>query len=293
MSHNIARSDTKVNYFSIYCQYAHTMFRIMEQQDGNTGVTALARGLELLRCFTPQATELSNGELAERTGLPKSTVSRLTHTLVDLGYLRQSGRAYRVGPSVLALGYAALANLRVRDVARPHMQALADATRTLVSLAARDRLSMIYMENCRSAANVTLRTVTGTQLPLAKTSIGRAFLAGLPTDERNFLIQQLAARELAHDSSHNTTTWPAQQEALNRELQRYAESGYCLSLGEWEKDTNAAATSLIDRDGSDLLVLSISGPAFAVTPRQLIDDLAPRLVALAQHIQSQLRTQAG
>jgi DNA-binding IclR family transcriptional regulator len=173
------------------------------------------------------------------------------------------------------------------------MQALADATRTLVSLAARDRLSMIYLENCRSAANVTLRTVTGTQLPLAKTSIGRAFLAGLPTDERNFLIQQLAARELAHDRTHNSATWPAQQEALNRELQRYAESGYCLSLGEWEKDTNAAATSLIDRDGADLLVLSISGPAFAVTPRQLIDDLAPRLVALAQHIQSQLRTQAG
>lgn len=265
----------------------------MEQDKFSSGVTALARGLELLRCFTPQSTELSNGELAERTGLAKSTVSRLTRTLVDLGYLRQSGRAYRVGPSVLALGYAALANLRVREIARPHMQALANATQTLVSLAARDRLSMIYLENCRSAANVTLRTVTGTQLPLAKTSIGRAFLAGLPADEREFLIQQLAARELAHDSAHASTNWTAQLDALNRELSRHAESGYCLSLGEWEKDTNAAATPLIDRDGTDLLVLSISGPAFAVTPRQLTEDLAPRLVALAQHIEAQLKTQVG
>lgn len=259
------------------------MFRIMEQQDISSGVTALARGLELLRCFTPQATELSNGELAEHTGLPKSTVSRLTRTLVDLGYLRQSGRAYRVGPSVLALGYAALANLRVREIARPHMQALADATQTLVSLATRDRLSMIYLENCRSTANVTLRTVTGTQLPLATTSIGRAFLSGLPTAERDFLIQQLAARE--------SENWPAQGDALEKELRRHAEHGFCLSLGEWEKGTNAAATPLIDRDGTDLLVLSISGPAFAVTPRQLTDDLAPRLVALAHHIEAQLRAQ--
>ncbi|MCO3057777.1 IclR family transcriptional regulator, partial [Pseudomonas aeruginosa] len=57
-------------------------------------VTALARGLELLRCFTPRESLLGNQELARKTGLPKPTVSRLTHTLTRLGYLRhlpQSG----------------------------------------------------------------------------------------------------------------------------------------------------------------------------------------------------------
>ncbi|CAG0953608.1 HTH-type transcriptional regulator TsaQ1/TsaQ2 [Anaerolineae bacterium] len=253
------------------------MFRIMEQDKTDGGVAALARGLELLRCFTPQATSLSNGELAERTGLPKSTVSRLTRTLVDLGYLHQDGRAYRVGPSVLALGYAALANLRVRDVARPHMQALADATQTLVSLATRDRLSMIYLENCRGANNVTLRVAVGTHLPLATTSIGRAFLAGLPAGERAFLLKELAARE--------GRGWRAQAKAVDRELARFSEKGYCLSLGDWQKDTNAAAVPLACSDGSDLFVLSVSGPAFAVTARQLEEDLAPRLVALARHIE--------
>jgi DNA-binding IclR family transcriptional regulator len=257
------------------------MFRMMEPDKTEGGVTALARGLEILRCFSPQETELSNGELAARTGLPKSTVSRLTRTLVELGYLRQSGRAYRVGPSVLALGYAALANLRARDAARPTMQALADATQTLVSLSTRDRLSMIYLENCRSAASVTLRVNVGTHLPLATTSIGRAFLAGLPVAERDFLTAQLAARE--------GSQWPAQEKALARELRRYAEAGYCLSVGEWEKDTNAAAVPLAAEAGADLLVLSISGPAFAVTAKLLEDDLAPRLVALARHLGAQMQ----
>lgn len=262
---------------SCHAEIIDDMFRIMEQEKTDGGVAALARGLELLRCFTPQETSLSNGELAERTGLPKSTVSRLTRTLVDLGYLRLEARAYRVGPSVLALGYAALANLRVRDVARPHMQALADATQALVSLATRDRLSMIYLENCRSANNVTLRVAVGNQLPLATTSIGRAFLAGLPAGERAFLLKELAARE--------GRGWRAQAKAVDRELARFAEKGYCLSLGDWQKDTNAAAVPIACSNGSDLFVLSISGPAFAVTARQLEEDLAPRLVALARHIE--------
>lgn len=260
------------------------MFRIMEHNDdiSATGVAALARGLELLRCFSPQEPELSNGELATHSGLPKSTVSRLTRTLVELGYLRHDAqrRRYRVGPSVLALGYSALANLRMRDAARPHMQALADATNALVSLATRDRLSMIYLENCRSASSVTLRLNVGTQLPLVSSSIGRAFLAGLPEAERAYLLQQLAAREGAG--------WAEQEASIAGELRRYREQGYCLSLGGWNKDVNAAATPLAGAVGADLLVLSISGPAFAVTARQIEEDLAPRLVALARHIEAQM-----
>lgn len=262
------------------------MFRIMEnslKSDG--GVTALARGLELLRCFTPQDTVLSNGELAERSGLPKSTVSRLTGTLVELGYLRHDGRAYRVGPAVLALGYAALANLRVRELLAPQMQALADATQTLVSLATRDRLRMIYLENCRGASNVTLRVAVGTHVPMETTSIGRAFLAGLPAGERGFLLEQLAARVGAD--------WSGLEAGIQRELERHARDGYCLSLGDWRQDTNAVAVALTPPPGGDLVVLSLSGPAFAVTARQLEDELAPRLVALARHAEGVLAESAG
>ena len=52
--------------------------------------TTLARGIELLRCFTADATELSNADLAQRSGLPRPTVSRLTYTLTVLGYLRHT-----------------------------------------------------------------------------------------------------------------------------------------------------------------------------------------------------------
>ncbi|HRN98968.1 MAG TPA: helix-turn-helix domain-containing protein, partial [Flavobacterium sp.] len=75
----------------------------------------------------PADTALGNQELAERSGLPNSTVSRLTYTLSKLGYLvylEETGK-YRMGVPVLGLGYACLSGLKVREVAQPYLDALA------------------------------------------------------------------------------------------------------------------------------------------------------------------------
>src|SRR5579862_6725830 len=87
-------------------------------------IGALHRGLEILRCFRAADGSLGNQELAERSGLPKATVSRLTYTLSKLGYLvylNSEGR-YRMGVPVLALGYACLGGIKIRETAQPHMQ---------------------------------------------------------------------------------------------------------------------------------------------------------------------------
>ena len=68
-------------------------------------VSALARGLEVLRAFTPTEGLLGNGEIVERTGLPKPTVTRLTYTLTKLGYLAYVERLgkYQLAPAALVL----------------------------------------------------------------------------------------------------------------------------------------------------------------------------------------------
>jgi DNA-binding IclR family transcriptional regulator len=217
------------------------------------------------------------------TGLPKSTVSRLTKTLVELGYLRHDAknRQYFVGPSVLALGYSALANLRVADIARPHMQALADATGALISLATRDRLSMLYLEACSSDTTMTLKMRRGVRMPIVTTSIGRAFLAALPDKEREYLLSALRQKSDPEADARD-------QAALKREFLRFETEGHCLSLGEWNSDVNAAATPIYWKGGTDLIVISISGPSFIITQRFLQDELVPRLMDLATHITRQL-----
>ena len=255
----------------------------MEEDDLEAGkdrlfVTALARGLTVLRAFQPGDSLLGNQELAARTGLPKSTISRLTYTLLQLGYLAQdpdSGR-YRPGVGVLALGYAALSTLDLRDVAAPLMRALSQETGHSVTLAARSGVSMIYVEASRAPTRLGIKLDVGSTVPLATTAIGRAWLAGLSAHERSAVLDELRL--------HYASRWPAIHAGITTALQDYAEKGYCLSLGEFEADINAIGVALQPRPGQPPLALNCSGPAFRLSKAMLEEEIAPRLLALARQL---------
>src|SRR3954467_2730375 len=92
-------------------------------------VSALERGISLLRCFTEERRVLTSTELSRLTGVPRPTVTRLASTLVTLGLLCQEpeGDRYMLGPGVVSLARVFLAGLDVRAIARPMMQMLAEA----------------------------------------------------------------------------------------------------------------------------------------------------------------------
>src|SRR5690606_23634899 len=94
-------------------------------------VSALARGISILRAFTPSRHELSAKELMQITGLPKPTLLRLLDTLCELELLRYSERLSRYVPGLGLLHLAApvLARMTIRQLARPLMQELADHMR--------------------------------------------------------------------------------------------------------------------------------------------------------------------
>jgi DNA-binding IclR family transcriptional regulator len=143
-------------------------------------VAALARGLDVLACFRTSDKVLSNQDIAERCKLPKSTVSRLTHTLTRLGYLQfvESSAKYRLGIATLALGSAMLARMNARQLARPHMQELAEATGAVVAMGTCAQRAMIYVEICRSRAPVTISLDVGARLPLATTALAQYKVLG-------------------------------------------------------------------------------------------------------------------
>ncbi|WP_404301047.1 IclR family transcriptional regulator [Alicycliphilus denitrificans] len=150
-----------------------------EGADSRRFVTALARGLELLACFQVDEKWLSNAEIAARTGLLKPTVVRLAYTLCVLGYLRHSRESgkYALGDGLAALGITMVSNLKLRRIARPYMQDLADRYDISVSLGIRNGLSVLYVENCRSGAPLSLGLDLGSRIPIAETAMGHALLA--------------------------------------------------------------------------------------------------------------------
>jgi len=244
-------------------------------------VTALARGLELLRCFSPRESVLSNQELARKANLPRPTVSRLTYTLTRLGYLKQLPQGkYQLDVGVMSFGYGMLSNLSIRAVAHPLMEQMANHANAAVAMAARDRLQMVYLDVVHGQGNLTMRRQVGTHLPMHLSAAGRACLAGLPENECDFLLDHIRTRH-AED-------WPKLRKGLEKAFRDYADYGYCLSIGEWHRDVNAVAVPMTHAQHG-LLAFNCGGPSFQRSREKLEEDIGPRLVHMVSNIEASTR----
>jgi DNA-binding IclR family transcriptional regulator len=245
-------------------------------------VTALARGLDVLSAYRSRDRMLGNQELAKRSGLPKSTISRLTYTLTKLGYLEHAQDAtgatgYRLGSAVLALGSTMLARMDMRAVARPLMQELADHSQAMVSLGMRDRTSMIYVENCRSESALTLSLDVGSRIPIATTAMGRAYLALCSEGERNDLLQRVRER--------HPELWPQVEAGVARALDEYRRLGCCTSFGEWQPHVNAVAVAFRPPTGRSIMAINCGGAGVNLSREFLLEEVRPLLVGMGERLQ--------
>jgi DNA-binding IclR family transcriptional regulator len=241
-------------------------------------VTALARGLDILRAYRPGDTLLGNRDLAERTGLAKATVSRLTYTLTQLGYLRLDAAAgrYALDAGILALGFAFLANCDILELARPHMRAFAREAGVAVSLGCRDGDEVVYLETIRSETALSLGLATGSRLSMLTSSMGRAYLAIQPAAERAALLARLG-RGAGADAA-------ALGVAARQAVAAFARDGCCYSMRDWHPDVNAVAVPFRDPRQDRWLMLTASGPAASMAPAMFTEHIGPRLRTLAAHL---------
>jgi DNA-binding IclR family transcriptional regulator len=242
-------------------------------------VAALARGLEVLRAFRPHDGVLGNLEIAERTQLPRPTVTRLTYTLTRLGYLTYLERLgrYKLAPAALSIGYAAMANFRIREVARPFMQAMADDAAASVALGGPDRLSMVYIGHCRSGeTQVGVRLDVGSRVPMATSAMGRAYLAALTEAERAEIYDYMQRRAGAD--------WAKLKAAIEDGIEQVARYGFAMSVGDWQEDINGVGVPFVPDDGSGILAFNCGAPAFRLGRDRLQHELGPRLVAMVRSV---------
>jgi DNA-binding IclR family transcriptional regulator len=242
-------------------------------------VEALARGLAILRCFRSTDRQLGNQEIARRTGLPKPTVSRLTHTLTQLGFLQHAPHRdeYALGVGVLALGHAYLAALSIRDVARPLMQELADFSKATVSLGEADGPRMVILEICHGSPTYRMRLEVGERVPHNTTALGRAYLAGMSQERREKCIANLIERVPVESREEFS-------DCIKRSMRDYERHGFVSSFGDWSPDVFAAGAPLVSADGTKIFALSCSGPSFDLTRKRVMTEIAPRVVELRDRI---------
>jgi DNA-binding IclR family transcriptional regulator len=249
-------------------------------------VTALARGLEVLRAFEPKEGPLGNSELAERSGLPKPTVSRITYTLTKLGYLEYLPRLgkYRIGLGVLALGHECVGGAALRRAARPFMQDFASYADASVALGGRDRLSMVYLDVSRGLQTASFSLDAGARIPMYRSAMGFAYLWAIPDKARNFLFEAMRKR-LGEE-------WPKVKKQIAAAFKSLDRDGFCVAEGTYERAICGAGVALSLRDGAEVYAISCSAPAFQLSAQRLRDEIGPRLVALVTSVKNELEGHA-
>lgn len=253
---------------------------VLEFEGDKQFATTLARGLEILRCFTPQTPILGNSELSRRTGLTKPTISRFTYTLSRLGYLRTDPRhgKYQLGSAVLSLSYPLLANIELRQIVRPMMNELADYVRGSVSMGIRDRLNIVYVETSRSySAYHSQLSDIGMSHPIAGSAIGRAYLAGCDMNERTALLNEIRVK--------TPEDWERHQHGIEQSLRQFDRHGFCVSRGEVRSEIHGVGVPMRRRTDGEIIVFNCVVQSFMVKPNMLEQDIGPRLVALVRALE--------
>lgn len=258
-----------------------------DSADEGNFAASLTRGLRILRAFTADDATLGNQELIERTGLPKATVSRLTYTLVGLGYLHYDdtlGR-YSIGPATVSLGYSALSSSPVVHIARPLMQELADQTGAAAALGTRDGLEMVYLANCRSMSPVSLRLNVGSRLPIWRTAMGLAYIAEMVPEKRDEVLEQLRRTEPGNARRI--------AEHVDEAIAHYARHGFTASFGVWYSYINAVGVAFRPTDGSPLVALTCGGIVDILPREKCLKEVGPMLVEVVRRLRARLNGQDG
>jgi DNA-binding IclR family transcriptional regulator len=243
--------------------------------------TTLAKGLVVLEAFDAGVSMLGNMELSARTGIPRPTVARLTHTLAELGYLLYDERLakYRLAARALRMVRPLLAAMPFRQVARPMMQELAESVCGTVSIGLLDGTSMIYVETARSGDVGPHVPDIGLPLPVVSTAMGRAAGAILPAAEAAILEERLEVDDAA--------MWSAHRDRYHAEIERCAARGFCACFGEYMPSIHAVAAPLFYVPAlKQSFSINCGIPAFRLAAGQLESEIGPRIAALAVSIRA-------
>lgn len=240
------------------------------------GSQSLSRGLRILRAFRVGKPLLTNAEIAERTRLPRPTVSRLTRSLVEAGFLsyRTSFKAYQLEPIVLSLALVFESHSYKLKRARPLMDVTARNDQINVGLAVRDQDEMVYLDSLRFSRFVRRRKLTpGSRVPIVSTALGRAYLAGMEEADRNQLLSSLA--------KHHGRSWSQMNKEINEAVDHVARRGWCAVV--WPPAAISIAAPVIAEDGL-LLSMNVSFSWQTGDSTKILDRHAETLIELTRRV---------
>ncbi|HEU0083726.1 MAG TPA: helix-turn-helix domain-containing protein, partial [Bradyrhizobium sp.] len=245
-------------------------------------IQVVSRAFDVLRCFEGHEARLGNLEISSRCGLPRSTVSRLTHTLTRMGQLVYLPRdqKYRIGPSAVAMSTSMTRGLQLRNLIRLRLQDTAEQLPGTVGFMIPDRFHLVYLEYGRAAGAIGLHSTTGDRIAIASSAAGHAYAAALETDVGNALLAEIE-REIPQEAK-------CLRGCLEHNRGFLRERGYVVACGSWSPHINGLAVPLWSPQYRTFVVVTIGLLSALYDEARLHGEVAPLMLELGAAISAML-----
>lgn len=248
-------------------------------RDSRYFIESLSRGLRVLEAFSDEQSSLTLAQLATAVGLDKSTVFRLVHTLEEMGYLERDAdsKRYRPGLKVLRLGFTALNNLGVAQLARPYLQRLSAEVDEAISMALRDDAEIVYIVRISPLQIVTINLREGALLPAHCTSMGKMLLSPLSEAE----LRKLLGRGPLRAYTPRTIT---RFDDLIADLARVRARGYAVGDEELAIGLRSLAAPIRDNQNTMIAAINVSVASARYSRAELEARMAAPVMDTARQI---------
>jgi DNA-binding IclR family transcriptional regulator len=250
-------------------------------------IQVVSRAFDVLRCFEGHEARLGNLEISNRCGLPRSTVSRLTHTLTRMGQLVYLPRdqKYRIGPSAVAMSASMMKGAQLRSMIRQRLQEVAEQLPGTVGFVVPDRFHLVYLQFARSATALGLHEGTGSRISMASTAAGAAYTAALAPEIGDAFIA-----DMEREASEAAKILRPRIEA-NRQMLR--ERGYVVACGLWSPHINGLAVPIWSPQYQTFVVITIGLLSAMYDEQRLHAEVAPLMLALGRSLGSLMEGAEG
>ncbi|MEX1018190.1 MAG: IclR family transcriptional regulator [Litorilinea sp.] len=252
-----------------------------EQVNEQYIVKPVQKALQVLIALGEERGALTLTEICYRVHMPKTTVYRYLQTLCQLGFVAHNAEQdlYLLGHRLFELGQLAGEQLRIRDIALPHMEVLRDQFNETVNLGLLDGAEVVYVEMVESHHTLRMRATLGSRDPVYSTALGKAMLAFVP-EER--LAQHLVNKFVPR--TPNTVGNPRE---LAARLEGVRRAGFAVDDSENEDGARCVGAPIFDYSGQVAAAISVSAPASRMDNAQL-QAVAEAVVATAASISRNL-----
>jgi len=229
----------------------------MNDRPSGQTITAVERTAQVLNAFARTENKtLGVTEIAHELDISKAVVHRILNSLRVSGYiaLDQETRRYMLGPAALAVGLAFLRHVDVRDLARPALKELSDATQETATLSIRTGWQRVYIDQVTPPREVKMTVRLGPAFPLHAGASSKAILSHMPQYEIDWYISNVPLEALTDETISDPDDLVEQLSVIRR-------LGYASSVGERQSGAASVAAPILDHDGVPVAAMSLCGPA--------------------------------